>query len=154
VAIATNLMFVVAVAAVVIGVTGQASRDAIGATPGPLSSGYYLFTEGLTVIAPLAMLCYGLVSLAGIRATLRSVDGQRRALRMTVAVGALAASVVALFGSLYYSFTEVVPGAGIPGPYRVVPALVTAAVVAAASTALVLRHRRRDVWHAMGAVFE
>jgi hypothetical protein len=71
-----------------------------------------------------------------------------------VAVGALATSVVALFGSLYYSFKEVAPGAGIPGPYRVVPALAIAALLAAASAAGVLRHRRQEVWHAMGAVFE
>jgi amino acid transporter len=153
VAIVANLVFVVAVAAVVIGVTGQASRDAIGATPGPLSSGFYLFTEGLTIVTPLIMLCYGLVSLAGIRATLRSSDG-RRGLRLAVAVGALATSIVALFGSLYYSFKEAAPGAGIPGPYRVVPALALAALLAAASAAGVLRHRRQDAWLAMGAVFE
>jgi hypothetical protein len=100
------------------------------------------------------MFCYGLVSLAGIRATLRSVDERRRGPRLAVAAGALATSVVALFGSLYYSFTEAAPGAGIPGPYRVVPALVTAALLAAAGAAGVLRYRRQDVWHAMGAVFE
>jgi hypothetical protein len=61
---------------------------------------------------------------------------------------------MALFGSLYYSFKEVAPGTGIPGPYRVVPALGATALLAAAGAAGVLRHRRQDVWHAMGAVFE
>ena len=49
VAIATNLVLMVAVATVMIGATSQAGRDAVGATPGPLSAGFYLFAEGLTV---------------------------------------------------------------------------------------------------------
>jgi hypothetical protein len=61
---------------------------------------------------------------------------------------------VAVFGSLYYSFKEVAPGAGIPAPYRAVLVVAGAAVVAAGTAGLVLRHRRRDTWDAMGAIFE
>ena len=146
----------VAVAAVIIGVTGQATRNTVGATPGPLSSGFYLFAEGLTIISPLVMGCYALLSIAGIRAAVRAKTGQRGldVRRLAIPVGSLLASGVAVFGSLYYSFKEVAPGAGIPGPYRAVPVLAAAAVITAASAALVLRHRRRETWDAMGAIFE
>jgi len=147
VAIATNLGLMVAVAAVVIGVTSPAARDAVGATPGPLSAGFYLFAEGLTIVAPLAMLCYVLLSLAGIRAA-----GRGRGL--ATAIGALLASTAALFGSLYYSVTEAAPGAGIPGPYRAVPAVVLAVVGSLGAAALVLRRRRPAAWAAVGTVFE
>src|SRR5581483_10629129 len=70
-AIVVNLGLMVAVAAVMIGATGQSTRDAVGATPGPLSAGFYLFAEGLTMIAPLAMLCYALLAIAGARSELR-----------------------------------------------------------------------------------
>jgi hypothetical protein len=152
VAILTNLVLMVAVAAVVIGTTDHASRDIVGATPGPLSCGFYLFTEGLTLTAPLAMLCYAMVSVAGIRAARRTDDRTRQGVRLVVATGSLVASTVALFGSLHYSFTELVPGAGIPGPYQAVPVVAAIAVIAAAVAALVLRWRRRASWDAMGGV--
>jgi len=148
VAIATSLAVMVVVAAVVIGTVSQATRNTVGASPGPLSAGFYLFTEGVTMISPLIMLCYGLLSAAGIRAALRG-DG-----RLAVSIGSLVASGVALFGSLYYCFTEVAPGAGIPGPYRAVPFLAAGVVAAGATGALFLRQCRRDAWDAMGAVFE
>jgi amino acid transporter len=151
-ALLTNLVLMVGVAAVVIGSTDQANRDIVGATPGPLSSGFYLFTEGLTIIAPMATLCYAMVSLAGIRATLRAVEPAGRSVRLIVATGALLASTLALFGSLHYSFTELVPGAGIPGPYRAVPVVAAIAIIASATAALVLRRRRRTSWDAMGGV--
>ncbi len=155
VAIAANLALMTAVAVVVIGVTSPTTRNTVGATPGPLSSGFYLFTEGLTIIAPMVMGCYALLSIAGIRAALRSPAGQRnRTRRLSVAAGALLTSAVALFGSLYYSFTPVAPGAGIPTPYRAVPVVVATALLTATATAVLLRHRRRESWKAMGTVFE
>jgi len=156
VAIGANLGLMVAVAAVVIGATGQATRDAVGAAPGPLSAGFYLFTEGLTVIAPLVMLCYCLLSVAGIRAAARAgkTTAPARVRRLAVPLGALLASTVALFGSLYYSFEESGPGAGVPGPYRAVPAVLAALLAAAVASALVLRRRRPAAWRAMGTVFE
>jgi amino acid transporter len=148
VAILTSLGLMVAVAAVIIGATGQASRDAVGATPGHLSAGFYLFAEGLTIIAPLVMFCYGLLSIAGARAA----DGGVR--RLAVPLGALLAATAALFGSLEYSFQEVAPGAGIPGPYRAVPIVAGGLVVGAAVAALLLRRRRPAAWAAMGLVFD
>jgi amino acid transporter len=156
VAIVLNLALMIAVAAVIIGATSQATRDTVGATPGPLSSGFYLFTEGLTIISPLVMGCYALLSVAGIGSAARARAGDRGPdlRRLVVAVVSLLASGVALFGSLYYSFKEVAPGAGIPGPYRAVPLAAAAAVITATSAGLVLRHRRREAWDAMGAIFE
>jgi hypothetical protein len=147
VAIATNLGLMVAVAAVIIGATSQPARDAVGATPGPLSAGFYLFAEGLTLIAPLAMLCYVLLSLAGVRSV-------RRGKGVAVAAGAALASTLALFGSLYYSVAEPAPGVGVPGPDRAVPVVVLAVIAAAVSAGQVLRRRRPAAWAAMGTVFE
>jgi hypothetical protein len=69
-------------------------------------------------------------------------------------MAALAASSAAVFGSLYYSFVPAAPGAGIPGPYRAVPAVAVAVVAAGGAIAVMLRRRRPDAWRAMGAVFE
>jgi amino acid transporter len=146
VAILTNLALMVAVAAVIIGATSQATRDAVGATPGPLSAGFYLFAEGITLISPLVMACYLLLSIAGARSA-----GRRR---LATPAGALLASAVALFGSLYYSFTEVAPGAGVPTPYRAVPVVAGGVVIAAAGAAVVLRRRRPRTWQSIGTVFE
>jgi amino acid transporter len=156
VAIVANLALMLAVAAVIIGATSQATRNTVGATPGPLSSGFYLFAEGLTIISPLVMGCYALLSIAGIRSAVRTKTGERGldVRRLAVPIGSLLASSVAVFGSLYYSFKEVAPGAGIPGPYRAVPLVAAAAVITATSAGLVLRHRRRETWDAMGAIFE
>ncbi|MGH9036892.1 MAG: APC family permease [Acidimicrobiia bacterium] len=52
-AIFLSLALLGATAPVMIGVTSPATRDAIGATPGPLSSGFYLFAEGFAIAAPL-----------------------------------------------------------------------------------------------------
>jgi amino acid transporter len=156
VAIVANLALMISVAAVIIGATSQAARDTVGATPGPLSSGFYLFAEGLTIVAPLAMGGYALLSIAGIRSAVRARAGERGldVRRLAVAIGAVLVSGVAVFGSLYYSFKEVAPGAGIPAPYRAVLVVAGAAVVAASTAGLVLRHRRRETWDAMGAIFE
>lgn len=105
---------------------------------------------------PLVMGCYVLLSIAGIRSVVRTKAGESGldVRRLAVPIGSLLASGVAVFGSLYYSFKEIAPGAGIPGPYRAVPVVAAAAVITAASAALVLRHRRRATWDAMGAIFE
>jgi amino acid transporter len=156
VAIMANLALMIAVSVVIIGATSQATRNTVGATPGPLSSGFYLFAEGLTIISPLVMGCYALLSIAGMRSAARARTGERGRdfRRLVVPVGSLLASGVAVFGSLYYSFREVAPGAGIPGPYRAVPLVAAAAVITATSAAVVLRHRRPQTWDAMGAIFE
>ena len=142
VAVIVNLVVMVLVAAAVIGFTGQATRDTLGATPGPLSAGFYLFAEGLTLITPLFMACYAVLSLAGMRfGLIRSTGGGRRPGLVAASAGSLVASVAALVGSLYYSFVAASPGAEIPGPYRAVPVFCLAVVVGGAGLGLVLRAR-------------
>jgi amino acid transporter len=155
VAIILNLAGSVVVAAAVIGATGQTSRDGIGASPGPLSSGFYLFAEAAALSIPLVMLCWALTSMAGIRFGDVSDGSRPRTLRrVVISVGALLASTAALFGSLYYSFHVVTPGAGIPGPTRAVPVVMALVVVIGALVALTLRARKPDAWSKMGSLFE
>lgn len=152
VAILTNLVLMAANGLLIIALTGQANRDAIGATPGPLSAGFYLFVEGLTAGTPLLMLCYLVLSIGGIRFGLRSTPTNRRMVALSIA--SLVASVTAVFGSLYYCFAEAAPGAGVPGPYRAVPVIVALALVSGVAAAAALRRRCPDAWAGMGAVFE
>lgn len=155
VAILTNVVVIVVLAAAIIGLTSQANRDAIGATPGPLSSGFYLFAEGLTLNAPAIMVGYGLLSLAGIVFGSRAQGGRPANPRhVALSVGALMAAGAAVFGSLYYSFTELAPGAGIPGPFRVVPIVLGTWMLAGAVIATLVRSRNRSAWDRMGAIFE
>jgi hypothetical protein len=50
-----------------IALTSPTARDAVGASPGRLSSGFYVFTEGLTIATPLVMLSFVLLAAAGVR---------------------------------------------------------------------------------------
>jgi amino acid transporter len=154
VAIVVNLVLMAAVAAVIVGASSQTSRDAVGASPGPLSSGFYLFAEGVTISTPLAMVCFMLMSVAGLRFGLKT-GGSRLGMgrRLAVAAGSLLASTVGLGGSLYYSFAELMPGGGIPGPYRAVPLVGALLVAVGGVLALTLRTRKPDVWRRMGALF-
>lgn len=152
VAIVASLALMVVSGLLMIVLTGQHSRDVVGATPGPLSAGFYLFVEGLTAGAPPIMLCYLLLSLAGIRFGRRRAQPNRR--MVALALGSVVASVVALFGSLYYCFKEATPGAGIPGPYKAIPVLVAVSLASGALIAATLRRQRPEVWAGMGALFE
>jgi len=153
-AIILSLALLGAGAAVMIGVTAPAARDAIGAAPGPLSSGFYLFAEGFTIAIPLLMLCLVMVSIAGLRSAASPGARWRTVRSVAVSIGSLIVTTVGLTGSLYYSFVEVTPGAGIPGPYRAVPVVGALVVTIAGVVALVLRNRRRAAWENMGALFE
>jgi len=152
VAIVTNLVLMAANGSLIIALTGQHSRDVIGATPGPLSAGFYLFVEGLTAGTPLIMLCYLVLSLGGIRFGARRSQPNRKMVALSVA--SVLAAVTAVFGSLYYCFVEAAPGAGIPGPYRAVPVIVGVGLISGLVAGLTLRRRRPEAWAAMGAIFE
>jgi len=153
VGIVCNLTLILVFAVSVVAGTPRSARDAIGASPGHLSSGFYLFAEAVTLSVPLFMLCYVLVSIAGLRASVRTGTGSSTR-RVAIALGSLLVSVAALFGSLYYSFHEASPGAGIPGPTRMVPVFVVLVLGTGAAVALTRRRRSPDVWASMGAVFE
>ncbi|MGH9038957.1 MAG: APC family permease [Acidimicrobiia bacterium] len=154
VAIFLSLILLGAVAPLMISVASPATRDAISAAPGPLSSGFYLFAAGFTIAAPMGIFCLVVVSIAGLRFAV-TFDGRwPRARSAALSLGSLVVTTVALIGSLYYSFAEAAPGAGIPGPYRAVPVIGALVVIVAGVVALVLRNRRRDAWERMGALFE
>jgi len=154
-AIFTYLVLTVVSTLAIIFFTTQASRNALGGGPGPNAAGLYVFTEGLTIITPPIMLGYVLLSIAGI-AFSGKTQGARtlNARHLTVSVVALAASILAVYGGLYYSFTEVAPGAGIPTPFAVIPWLVLAWIVVGAVVGLSVRRRSPETWQKMGAIFE
>jgi amino acid transporter len=153
VGILCNLTLILVFAVGVVAATPHSARDAVGASPGHLSAGYYLFAEAVTLSVPLFMLCYAVVSIAGLRAAVRAGTGSS-ARRVAIALGALLASTAALFGSLYYSFHEASPGAGIAGPTRMVPVFVVLVLGTGGAAALTRRRRSPDVWASMGALFE
>jgi len=151
IAIGTNLMLTLAIAAVLIGGTDQTTRDRVSAAPGPLSAGFYLLAEGLTFVAPFVLLAYAAVSVAGLRAGRRD-PRPGRGRRTGIALAALAGSLTGLVGSLYYCFVEVAPGSGVPGPYRAVPVVLVLALVIACTAAAALS--RRGALVGLGTVFE
>lgn len=153
IAIVTFLGLMIALAAVLLAITSTATEEALGATTGPLAAPFYLFTEGLTIAAPAIILGYALLALSGIAFSARAEAG-RRTRQVAVSAGALVASGIGLFGSLYYSFVEVAPGAGIPTPYRLIPWLFLAWLVLGAMVGLWIRRNRRHAWDHMGQIFE
>jgi amino acid transporter len=154
VAIAVFVAGSVLVTLLMLGLTTQATRDALGGGGGPLASGLYVFTEGLTLLAPPIMFGYIMLSIAGLAYAGSLASGSGRVRFMALAVGSLVASLVAIYGSLYYSFVEVAPGAGIPAPYAAIPWICLGVLVLAAVTGWWLKSTRRETWAAMGAVFE
>jgi amino acid transporter len=156
IAILSYLGLIVVAMLLIIFLTSSHTREALGGgTKGQLAAGFYTFSEGLTLGAPPIMFGYVLLSLAGIRAGLRGDEQGRMNLRHIVtSLVALVAAGAAVWSSLYYSFVEAAPGAGIPTPYKIVPWLCLAWVLIGAGIALYVRRNRPDAWSEMGAVFE
>jgi amino acid transporter len=154
VAITTVLCLVMAISYGLLAVTSAATREAIGATSGALSAPFYLFTEGLTIASPGLILGYTLLALGGVVYWNRDQCTRGAARRVGLCVAAAVAAGAGLFGSLYYSFVELAPGAGVPLPFAVIPVLYLAWVGLGAATGLRIRVRRPDVWARTGQVFE
>ena len=70
--------------------------------------------------------------------------------------GILAAltGAAAVVGSLWYSFAEAAPGAGILTIVKVIPWVNLAAVIIGIAVAVYLRSNKQEAWNDMGAVFE
>jgi amino acid transporter len=154
VAIVTFVAASLGAALLLLGLTPADTRDALVGGGGPLAAGLYIFTEGLTLITPPIMFGYVLLSLAGFAYGVReNGNGGARRRLVVVSVLALGASCLAVYGSLYYSFVEAAPGAGIPTPYRIVPWVALGWMALAAVVGLWLRSARRQAWDEMGAVF-
>jgi amino acid transporter len=150
VALLAYLAGAVVFAVALIALTTPATRDGIAGGGGPNAAGLYVFVEGLTVITPPIALAYALVSVAGLVYGVR-----RRKPGLAVAsVGGLAGAGVAAFGSLYYSFVPLSPGAGIPTPYRAIPWVLLAWLLIGVLVAGWLRRRRPEAWGRMGTIFE
>jgi amino acid transporter len=135
---------------VLLAITDRVTRDGIAGGSGHLAGGLYVFVEGLSLVTPLIMLAYALVSLAGILHGVR----ERKAGLALVSIGGLGGAAVGVFGSLYYSFLETVPGAGIPTPYRAIPWVVFGWLLVGGLVAGWVRVSRRQTWERMGRIFE
>jgi len=156
IAILAYLALIVLGTLLIIFLTTPATREALGGgTKGQLAAGFYTFTEGLTLGTPLIMLGYVLLCLAGLRAGLRPEPGTTAKRRLIAAsIGGALVACAAVWSSLYYSFVEASPGAGIPGPYKVVPWLCLAWLATGTAIALRLRATRPQSWNTMGTIFE
>lgn len=151
-AIVAHLVAIVGIAVAIVAGTDSGTRDALSASPGPLSAGFYLFAEGLTIVAPVALLCYLALSVAGLRVALTDRSDARRGARITVAMGAMAAAGAGFIGSLYYCFVASAPGGEVPGPYRAVPVVLTVVVLGGVAVCVALARRRALV--GLGMVFQ
>ena len=155
IAIMAYLGIIVLFTVVTILLTTPATRAALGGGANQFTNGFYVFTFGLTIAAPPIMIGYCLLCIAGMSFGARGGDDRRANPRHVVlsALGLVAAGA-AVFGSLYYSFVAVAPGATVPVPYAVIPWIVLAWLVIGAGVALILRGRRPEAWREMGGIFE
>jgi len=150
VALLTYIAGAIVFVAILLLLTSHATQEALAPDSGNLTGGLYIFTEGLTLITPPIMLGYVMLSIAGLRYGVR----EHRPRLVAISVLSGIASVVAVVGSLWYSFVEAAPGAGIPTPYAVIPWLLVAWLVLGAVIAWWLRTRKPEAWQGMGSVFE
>lgn len=115
-----------------------------------LTGGVYVFTFLAGIGTPLVMAVYFMLGIAGVVHGTRIGDARFRV------VGGLAAVVggLALFGSLYYSFVEAAPGAGIPLVVAAVPWVCLAIGAVGLAVAAWTRRFRQPVWADMGRIFD
>jgi hypothetical protein len=109
-----------------------------------------VFTFLAGIGTPLVMAVYFMLGIAGVVHGTRIGDSRFRV------VGGLAAVVggLALFGSLYYSFIEAAPGAGIPLVVAAVPWVCLAIAAVGLAVAAWTRRFRQPVWADMGRIFD
>jgi amino acid transporter len=129
---------------------GGGATEGVANLPTSVRGGIYTFAYWATLATPAVMLAYFLLGLAGIR------YGQRTNNTGLMVKGVLAAitGAVAVFGSLYYSFVEAAPGAGILTIVAAIPWINLALLVGGIAIAVYLRTNRQDAWADMGTVFD
>jgi amino acid transporter len=130
--------------------TSTTTIEAITGTKGSLANGLYVFAEGLEIIPPAIMLGYVLLCVAGIAKGARD----SRPSMILLSLGGVIAAGIAVYGSLYFSFTAPTPGASVPTPFAIIPWLVLGWLVIGALVAIWLRRSRPASWAGMGTVFE
>ncbi|MGD9528417.1 APC family permease [Pseudonocardia sp.] len=131
--------------------TSRETQVAIaGGLDNGLTGGVYVFTFLAGIGTPLVMGVYLMLGIAGVTHGRRTGDSRFRV------VGGLAAVVgaLALFGSLYYSFVEAAPGAGIPLVVAVVPWVCLAIAGCGLAVAAWTRRFRQPIWDDMGRIFD
>ncbi len=121
-----------------------------GGLPTDVRGGFFTFAYWATLATPGVMFCYLLVGLAGVRKGV--ADGNQR---LTIA-GILASitGLVAVYGSLYYSFKNLPPDDGIRFILHAIPVAMLILVAAGVGIAGYLRSSRKESWADMGAVFD
>jgi amino acid transporter len=139
-------------------VTGDATEIALGGgategvanLPTSVRGGIFTFGYWATLATPAVMLAYLLLGLAGIR------KGQADGNQKLVIKGALAAltGALAVYGSLYYSFKEAAPGAGILTIIKLIPWITLGLVVIGLAIASYVKSSKRAAWDAMGRIFD
>lgn len=131
--------------------TGRATQVAVaGGVDNELTGGVFVFTFLAGLGTPLVMFVYLLLGVAGVS------QGRRtgRAGFQVVAVLAALVGALAIFGSLYYSFTPSAPGAPIPMVVAMVPWVCLGVAVVGLLVAAWVRRTRSAAWADMGAVFD
>jgi amino acid transporter len=118
--------------------------------PGSVRGGLFAFGEWATLATPMVMFCYLLLGISAI------MKGSREKLNSLRTSGILAALVglVAVIGSLYYSFVEAAPGAGILFAVKIIPWVCLAIVLLGLAIAAFLKSSKPASWADMGAVFD
>ncbi|HEY1970231.1 MAG TPA: APC family permease [Pseudonocardia sp.] len=131
--------------------TSRATQVAVaGGVDSEVTGGVFVFTFLAGLGTPLVMFVYLLLGVAG------TLQGRRtgRAGFQLVAVLAGLVGALAVFGSLYYSFTPSTPGAPIPAVVAMVPWVCAAIAVTGLLVATWVRHRKPTAWADMGTVFD
>jgi amino acid transporter len=121
-----------------------------GGLPTGIRGGFFTFAYWATLATPGVMFCYLLVGLAGIKKGI--ADGNQK---LTI-TGVLASitGAIAVFGSLYYSFTNLPPDPGIKFILQAIPAVMGVLLVAGLAIAAYLKSSKKEAWANMGAVFD
>jgi amino acid transporter len=129
---------------------GGGATEGVANLPTSVRGGLYAFGEWFTIASPIIIVNYLIFGLAGVREGMK-LSNQKL---IAVSVVATAAGALALVGSLYYSFAEVAPGAGVPYAWKVIPWLGGGLLIAGLAIATYLRTQKPQLWDGVGAVFE
>ena len=129
---------------------GGGAKDGVANLPTSVRGGLYTFGYWATLATPAVMLVYLLLGCAGIR------KGRADHNQKLVIKGALAAitGVIAVYGSVYYSFVEAAPGAGILTIVKAIPWVTVVLLAAGLAIAFYVKSNMKGAWAEMGTVFE
>jgi amino acid transporter len=121
-----------------------------GGLPTAIRGGFFTFAYWATLATPGVMFCYLLVGLAGVKKGM--ADGNQR---LTIS-GVLASitGLLAVIGSLYYSFKALPEDPGIKFILQAIPAVMAVLLIAGLGIAGYLKSSKKEAWANMGAVFD